>query len=277
MRIHGLIKSTLETLTNAKLEYDTWTLSSQPINFGVIGIPRVRNTALPAFLSSVNAVSLLVSIMFTLPTLTAGEKAGYQDSMKVWNGLHPDQNLPEKPSLQKQWQLITTNRLSNSLKFERDDDRARILAIRKPESGAWLHALASKSIGTLLDNNAFRIIMGLRLGIDICAPHICLRGMQVDRKGHHGLKCRKSAGRYATHSELNNIIKRSLVSAGVPAVLEPIDGKRVDGMTLIPWSKGNTLLWDAKCTPSHRAILDSARDRPVKQQKPKEKSGNIVS
>ena len=75
----------------------------------------------------------------------------------------------------------------------------------------------------------------------------------MDKKGRHGLKCRQKASRYATHAELNSILKRSLVSADVPARLEPVDlcrndGKRVDGMTLIPWSRGSTLIWDATCT-----------------------------
>ncbi|CAH2262830.1 jg9204 [Pararge aegeria aegeria] len=46
--------------------------------------------------------------------------------------------------------------------------------------------------------------------------------------------------------------RRSLATAHVPAVLEPIglarsDGKRPDGMTLIPWRLGRSLLWDATC------------------------------
>lgn len=91
------------------------------------------------------------------------------------------------------------------------------------------------------------------MGSDLCSPHTCRCNQQVDEKGRHGLKCRLKAGRYATHAELNNIIKRSCVSADVPAKLEPVglcraDGKRVDGMTLIPWSRGSTLIWDATCT-----------------------------
>ena len=54
------------------------------------------------------------------------------------------------------------------------------------------------------------------------------------------------------HDAINDLIKRSLVTAGYPSVLEPIgtcleDGKRPDGMTMIPWSKGKALLWDATC------------------------------
>lgn len=104
----------------------------------------------------------------------------------------------------------------------------------------------------------------------------------MDSKGHHGLKCRKKAGRYATHADLNNIIKRSLTSADIPAALEPVglvreDGKRVDGITLIPWTKGSALIWDATCTdtlaPSNirfssrkagRAADDKARRKEVK-------------
>ena len=42
------------------------------------------------------------------------------------------------------------------------------------------------------------------------------------------------------------------MSAGLHAVLEPHglcrdDGKRPDGMTLTPWSKGRPLLWDFTC------------------------------
>ncbi|KAJ0169558.1 hypothetical protein K1T71_014743 [Dendrolimus kikuchii] len=59
----------------------------------------------------------------------------------------------------------------------------------------------------------------------------------------------KSAGRIPRHAGLNDIIRRALVSADVPAVLEPNglirdDGKRPDGMTLIPWSLGRPLVWD---------------------------------
>jgi hypothetical protein len=51
---------------------------------------------------------------------------------------------------------------------------------------------------------------------------------------------------------LNNIISRSLASIHFPTSLEPEglhrdDGKRPDGVTLFPWSKGKSLAWDATC------------------------------
>lgn len=53
-------------------------------------------------------------------------------------------------------------------------------------------------------------------------------------------------------TELNDILKRTLASAQIPSRLEPVglsyeDNKRPDGMTLIPWSNGRILSWDATC------------------------------
>lgn len=49
---------------------------------------------------------------------------------------------------------------------------------------------------------------------------------------------------------INQVIKRTLVAAQIPAILEPAgmfrsDGKRPDGVSMIPWSRGKLLVWDA--------------------------------
>ena len=53
---------------------------------------------------------------------------------------------------------------------------------------------------------------------------------------------------------------RALSSANVPSQLEPTgldraDGKHLGGITLVPWSNGRSLVWDATCVdtfgPSH--------------------------
>ena len=84
-------------------------------------------------------------------------------------------------------------------------------------------------------------------------PHVCARcGEDLDQYATHGLSCRWSQGRHSRHGEINDIIHRSLVTAKVPPRLEPLgllrlDGKRPDGMTIIPWSRGQLLVWDATC------------------------------
>ncbi|KAJ4438442.1 hypothetical protein ANN_14387, partial [Periplaneta americana] len=66
---------------------------------------------------------------------------------------------------------------------------------------------------------------------------------------HYALSCVKSKGRFFRHLTINNIIKRALTSSSIPAILEPIgisltDGKRPGGLTLVPWSRGKSLMWD---------------------------------
>ena len=91
--------------------------------------------------------------------------------------------------------------------------------------------------------------VGLRLGLDLCAPHICPCGASVDSRGTHALSCRKSAGKMSRHQELNDVVWSSLTNAQIPAVKEPIgmcrsDGKLPDGTPLIPWSMGRNIVWD---------------------------------
>ncbi|XP_063630769.1 cytochrome P450 4C1-like [Cydia splendana] len=139
-------------------------------------------------------------------------------------------------------------------------ERARLLAVSEPESGLWLHALPSPNIGTLLERTTLALATSLRLGVKTNEPHRCRCGSIVDELGHHGLSCQRSAGRISRHASLNDVIRRALASVSVPAILEPNgiardDGKRPDGMTLIPWRLGRTLVWDATCVdtlaPSH--------------------------
>ena len=117
------------------------------------------------------------------------------------------------------------------------------------ESRAWLSALACSSLRTLLDNQSFRLSVGLRFGLPICHPHTCHCGQKVDISSRHGLACEKSSGRKARHESINDLIKTALVTCGVPDRREPSDcnrseGQRPDGITLIPWQRGKPLLWN---------------------------------
>ncbi|KAJ8712724.1 hypothetical protein PYW08_008028 [Mythimna loreyi] len=114
----------------------------------------------------------------------------------------------------------------------------------------------------MLSDTTFRIATCLRLGAPSGAPHRCQCGEVVDRLGHHGLSCSRSARRIARHASINDIIRRALVTAGVPAVLETNglardDGKRPDGMTIMPWKLGRPLVWDATCVDTEASPEDT--------------------
>src|SRR6218665_300054 len=97
--------------------------------------------------------------------------------------------------------------------------------------------------GLFLDNEAVQVAIGLRLGLDLCSPHVCHCGGEVDPEGHHSFTCRKSQGRSQRHFAINDILWRALTKE--PLGLFRADGKRPDGATIVPWSQGRYLAWDA--------------------------------
>ena len=62
-----------------------------------------------------------------------------------------------------------------------------------------------------------------------CHTHKCLLGQMMDTYGFHASSCPVRAGRLSCHSTLNVIIKKALVAAGFPAVLEPVGLSRRGG------------------------------------------------
>ena len=59
---------------------------------------------------------------------------------------------------------------------------------------------------------------------------------------------RKNAGRQIRHNSINDIVWRVMRRAGIASIKEPLgllrdDGKRPDGVTMIPWSRGRCVPW----------------------------------
>jgi len=108
------------------------------------------------------------------------------------------------------------------------------------------------------------VAVGLRLGLDISEPHSCRYGLLVDARGLHSLTCKQASGRSSRHHTPNDLVARALAAAGVSAVKEPAglvlqDGKRPDGLTLIPYANGRSLTWDVTVVCS---TAESGSSRP---------------
>ena len=105
-----------------------------------------------------------------------------------------------------------------------------------------------------MDDNTVRVAIGLRLGSPLCRPHTCHHcGAEVDGLATHGLHYQWSEGRHYRHAALNVIVHRALSTAKIPSRLEPAgiyrsDGKRPDGITVVPWERGQLLVWDGTCS-----------------------------
>lgn len=93
---------------------------------------------------------------------------------------------------------------------------ARLLSVSTRDVGTWIASLPSPVVRNMLDNDAMRIAVALRVGVAICRPYEChLCEMSVDALGQHGLSFAFSADYHARHGAINESLKWSLIFAGV--------------------------------------------------------------
>ena len=230
---------------------------------GGLGIRLASVLALPSFLASAHGAE--AGMQRLLPENIALED--YKEisvAETLWSEQLPDAEQPSNKTVQAEWDSPLYKDTYKSL-LEADIapvEKSRLLALAADQASDWLSAIPMPTIGLKLDNSSLRVAVGLRLGIKLCEPHTCVCGQLVDPWGRHGLSCKNAKGTHSRHSQVNDIIKRALASAGTPAVLEPIgltrsDGKRPDGLTLYPWTGGKCVVWDYTCrdtlAPSHVA------------------------
>ncbi|KAL3613036.1 hypothetical protein CASFOL_043125 [Castilleja foliolosa] len=247
------LKDAVETILNVSLNDSQWCQASLPVRYGGLGVRRARDVGLPAFLASAHGVADLVTSI--LPTNGAKASIPFAtDALAVWSTQFPGESIShEAAHSQRSWDDVASKSvLEGLLSSAVGEEQASLRAVSCLESGAWLHALPSPHLGTLLDADSLRVAVALRLGCKVCEPHPCICGQLVGESGGHALSCCRCSGRFPRHHALNDLIRRALVAANIPCMLEPpglsrSDGKRPDGLTLVPWQKGRSLIWDATC------------------------------
>lgn len=246
--VDEIFRSTLEAITNVKLLDFSWDQASLPLVFGGLGVRKVVDLAIPAYLSSVYSSSDLANEILNKFNIQI-----IDDSILGLIETIPRDFIPEndeKRKVQKHWDLpLIEYKFREMFDSSEPVTRARLLASSTKESSKWLQVVPSSQLGLLLDNNAARIAVGLRLGSQLCEEYKCICGDMVKRDGLHGLSCKMKAAIIARHDDVNKVFSHGFSSAGFPVILQPTgisrdDGKRPDGMTLIPWSHGKSLLWD---------------------------------
>ena len=142
-----------------------------------------------------------------------------------------------------------------------DDKRSKVINTHQSKIGShWLNVGSCKNLGLKLDDQQLRISIGLLLGAKICIAHTCHCGKRVERDGVHGISCTKSAGSFSRHSQFSH--KADVGISRMPSMLQPRgldipDGKRPNGVTMIPWEMGKQLVWDVTFECSCTQSLDS--------------------
>jgi hypothetical protein len=246
-----ILRDGLSAILNISLTDDQWVQASLPVSSGGLGIRSATMLAPSAFLASAAGTSDLQVCIISNIGATVSDPA-VQSSLDAWNVLS-NATAPVGPeaAIQRSWDAGCISAALTRLTANATDavSQARLLAAQSAHSGDWLKAPPITAVGLRLSDEAVRVAAGLRLGTKLCEPHSCPCGAMVDARGLHGLSCRRSAGRHQRHSLLNDIIYRSLGRAQIQASKEPLgllrsDGKRPDGVTLIPWSRGKCLTWD---------------------------------
>lgn len=281
-RIDDTIRTAISSICNIDLPEESWIQASLPTRLGGIGIRRTEDVALPAFISSMSATQELVGQITSRsnddgPTLLAPALTAFIDLIRPQDA---QDFSAESPLQQRQLdEAASRKRLDTLLGESNQIHRARLLAAAEPHSGAWLDALPAEKLGLLLPDEAIRVGVALRLGIPVCLPHRCKCGAMADNLGHHQLSCPRDPGRLPRHAAINDIIRRGLAAAGVPALLEPRgldrgDGRRPDGITITPFSRGRSLVWDATCSNTFSsthvtacAVTPGAAARAAEQRK----------
>ena len=188
-----------------------WRRASIPKKSGALGIRRSVSPALPAFLASAVATSDLQSAilsrgtqivnkdvelahsLYCSLTTTTTPVGPFQTSQRAWDA----------PMVVRDCQNVLDNATS-------DIDKARLLAVKADHGSEWIFALPISACSLRISNEAVRIAIGLRLGLNICEPHSCPCGGVVDAKGIHGLSCKRSAGRSIRHQQINDLVWRAL-------------------------------------------------------------------
>ena len=250
-----VLRSIVGKIANTRLDDNAWNQASLPVKAGGLGIRSAVQLAPSAFLSSAAASADLVRHIL-LPRFGPQDLLHVDSALASWS---LDQDTPPPVALvshrQKVWDAAKVSAMANSLleNAPNAQSRARLMAASTKESGAWLNAMPISSLGLRMDDNTIRVSVGLRLGTTLCRHHACLHcGAEVNHLGTHGLSCVRHEGRHHRHAALNDIVHRALTAAHIPSRLEPSgifhsDGKRPDGITVVPWKSGRLLVWDATC------------------------------
>jgi len=263
-RFDVLQRQALSSVANVILSDLNWTQASLPIKEGGLGIRKAADTAAPALLSSLHSTRPLQDAILCNIQLDLVDEA--RDIKDKWSAAYG--SLPTGADASKQSAWIkpvftkSKNEVVSCLSNEREIAVFKAAGVR--HSGDWLLTLPISSCGLRLEDESVRIAIAMRLGLNICQPHKCKCGSDVDSYASHAFVCKLARAKGARHSAVNDIIARTLVSAGTPITKEPNgliigDSRRPDGLTLVPWSQGKSLAWDATIsTPLAASYISSS-------------------
>ena len=158
------LRTAICSITNVNFNQDSWTQAVLPTGYGGLDLRRTQDIALPSYVASLHHCMQLVTTMLSR-TLHANLSAKHEAAVTYWKNAAEPAEPPagDATRSQRAWDSVLAGKMRNRLLSVANQlDRARLLAAGTAESGAWLHALPSASLGTLLDPSTSRVAVALR-------------------------------------------------------------------------------------------------------------------
>lgn len=246
------VREMLESLLNVLFTDTIWNQASLPIKLGGLGVRKMTEVALPAYLSSLASAKRASSLV--------SDSTAYIAYQQEFCSKTTSDLFPSNTSQKKLDETLCVAAQSKLLQNQNPRETSRLLSVFDKKSGDWLKVTPNSSLGLVLEDDEFRVAVCLRLGARTNSEHVCKCGAVVDELGDHGFRCSRNNGRILRHSMLNDCVSRALQTAGIPNKLEPstignADNIRPDGVTVMPFAHGKSLTWDVSCPhpmcPSH--------------------------
>ena len=262
-----MLRNILSEVFNIDLsEERAWFQASLPVCLGGLWVRRTVQLATSAYLASTAGYSNLVQQIIPTST-TSPPDLNIECATHLWSQGHFEQPLSLPSSThQRLWDVPRVASTYDNLLMDAPDCQAKshLLAVSCSQSGHGLMCFLLLRQACALLMMCTIIAVGLHLGIPLCSPHpCCCCAATVEALGTHELSCRFSKGQHPRHASLNDFVKKALESAEIPSSLEPnglyrSDGKRPDGVSIVPWKGGKILVWDVTCpdtmAPSHSSL-----------------------
>ena len=225
------------------LSDEGWQQASLPVRWGGLGVRSAVMLAPSAYLAS--AASTATLVLKLLPScLHHISDRSTPNTLAAWqSAVEPAALAPVDlaATRQRSWDgpmlpasVDTAAELSGERPRE-SSTRASLTAT----SGAWLQALPISSVGLRMDDDASSGWLWVCVLAPICANHTCAHAVSLwmPVAPRVGLQEKRTPATACS----NDVVWRAMLRAQVPSCKEPAglsrsDGKRPDGVSLIPWS-----------------------------------------
>ena len=194
----ALLREALENITNVSLTKNKWPQVTLPVSLGGLGIRQAQDLALPAFLSSAFASNTQSKTILPGHIISTDYDELELGKSELLKRTERGTKTPILTSNQSAWDTRASKiKLLDLLNTtQTKEEQARLLTVSSEHASDLLNAIPIPSLGLKLSNIQVKIARALRLGSNMCHPHICVCGNDVSQLETHSLDCKKAQGVY---------------------------------------------------------------------------------